>query len=1066
MKRKLSFLLALIFILTLAFGVLPGQHALATVTSTLCGTSEFISKTEGTGDGVNPGTYSYAGANIVIFKQGDESFIWVDSLLSIPTEQYSQLYDQLKALDPSIDGKPYHFTTSNPINLFSIVSEQKYKDIVITFDTQAGTFTLSGKAISHFTLIKFTPCPQTGKLIVSKDVSSGADVNEKFSIKVKFTGSNLANITYVYGSQTNNVPADGICILNLSENDGAITFMNIPVGTSYEVSETLTGAQIAAGWVTDDINYNDKDAVPAIDEKDDIDTVTVKNKNYDPGLLIVKKLVSSGSQEMFFPIKVELSNPNTNVDWSLITLPDGATGTDGTYYISLKHYNVVDDNKAIFGNLPYGTTYIITEMSLQPGWSTQSITYSDSDKAIDSSGDDDTVTVKNKYTAPKYGQLIVEKVITGDTYDPNQSFTLNVDFANAGTALNDIGYNIAGSAVVTGSDGAYEVTLTGEATVTFTNIPNNTTYVVEEQLPLPAGWGTPSYNYDDPQDKKIETDTSTDTDKVTVTNTFTQLYGSLTVAKNVTNDDEGLLSNKFDITVVITKIGATGSLADIIVDPTDNIFGTPVITDTTAMVVLSLSESDGPVTFTNIPIGYTYTVTENLGSALTGAGWSGPESAATGTIAVEPTSSVTVDNTYDPRGILTVEKMVMTSDAPTEIFNINVEFTVPDGYDAGEITLVGDSGTVAGLKNTFAIELADGDSATFTNIPLGTTYVVTEYLGTLAAAGWSGFVDYPNTEVHSITNIEEVIVTVENTYNPPVRSALYVTKNVTGITTDDEFQIIVELTIPETNYQTSIAYEGTGSVTGISGSTYTLSLTDDEYVLFTNLPLGTTYNVTENFNAAHWSKSISNGTGTIGETQSNVTVTNTYNPPVVIEYGTLTVDKTVSSTNPATVASGTEPFAFTVTFKANPHNVLGITNNAGLTASTNGANSEYTFTLSADAPPVVFSNIPVDAIYTVTEEITVDQGNAGWEVGTSTNASGTIPAGGTTATLNNVLTSGVAGETDDGSDEQGVLGDSDVLPQTGGISSATLLGIFGLVLIAAGGTAFTVLRKKSDSKSK
>lgn len=44
--------------------------------------------------------------------------------------------------------------------------------------------------------------------------------------------------------------------------------------------------------------------------------------------------------------------------------------------------------------------------------------------------------------------------------------------------------------------------------------------------------------------------------------------------------------------------------------------------------------------------------------------------------------------------------------------------------------------------------------------------------------------------------------------------------------------------------------------------------------------------------------------------------------------------------------------------------------------------------------------------------------------------------------------------------EATVAGDVDVLPQTGGISTATLIGIFGLALIAVGATGFVVYRKK------
>ncbi len=207
------------------------------------------------------------------------------------------------------------------------------------------------------------------------------------------------------------------------------------------------------------------------------------------------------------------------------------------------------------------------------------------------------------------------------------------------------------------------------------------------------------------------------------------------------------------------------------------------------------------------------------------------------------------------------------------------------------------------------------------------------------------------------------------------------------------------------------------------------------------------------------------------------TITNTYYKPtpptVVITYGTLTVDKTAICADAAATA-GTEPFSFTVTFTANPWSVSSVTNNAGLLTN----NGVYTFTLTADAPAVVFSNIPAGTLYTVTETISAAQDEAGWTQGTVTGANGSIPVGGATASFENVLTA-VAGAndddttsdngSDDGSDEgsasnngQQVAGDVSVLPQTGGISPSTLLGIFGLALIVIGSTVCMFLRKKRN----
>ncbi len=51
-------------------------------------------------------------------------------------------------------------------------------------------------------------------------------------------------------------------------------------------------------------------------------------------------------------------------------------------------------------------------------------------------------------------------------------------------------------------------------------------------------------------------------------------------------------------------------------------------------------------------------------------------------------------------------------------------------------------------------------------------------------------------------------------------------------------------------------------------------------------------------------------------------------------------------------------------------------------------------------------------------------------------------------------------------EDAGVAGDSDKLPQTGGISAATLMGLFGVMMTGGGGTAYIKLKRKSLAKEK
>ncbi len=199
-----------------------------------------------------------------------------------------------------------------------------------------------------------------------------------------------------------------------------------------------------------------------------------------------------------------------------------------------------------------------------------------------------------------------------------------------------------------------------------------------------------------------------------------------------------------------------------------------------------------------------------------------------------------------------------------------------------------------------------------------------------------------------------------------------------------------------------------------------------------------------------------------GSNETDYYESETTPPPIVIDTGSLTVAKSVSGLG----ASAAEKFALTVTFAPGAPafwNVLGISAPAAAT----GGSGTYTLSLSANDGAVTFTNIPVGTTYTVTEAITAAQTTAGWTAGTSTGATGSISIAGASAVIANVFSApAVLGTSDVQESSPAVLGATDTLPQTDGISSATLLGIFGLALIAIGGTTFILFRNKNTGKSK
>lgn len=179
-------------------------------------------------------------------------------------------------------------------------------------------------------------------------------------------------------------------------------------------------------------------------------------------------------------------------------------------------------------------------------------------------------------------------------------------------------------------------------------------------------------------------------------------------------------------------------------------------------------------------------------------------------------------------------------------------------------------------------------------------------------------------------------------------------------------------------------------------------------------------------------------------------------PLVVIDTGLLTVTKDVTGD----VGAPAKSFDITVTFTAGANNILGITSNPeqARTVSTDGSIIVYNLSL-ADDQSVTFSKIPVGTTYTVTETLDEEDSAAGW-TGPASDATGTMTAAGVSITVVNEYTAqGVAGASDaeSGSD---VAGDSDTLPQTGGISASTIVGLVGLVLVAVGGTLLIVFSKQ------
>lgn len=468
----------------------------------------------------------------------------------------------------------------------------------------------------------------------------------------------------------------------------------------------------------------------------------------------------------------------------------------------------------------------------------------------------------------------------------------------------------------------------------------------------------------------------------------------------------------------------------------------------------------------------------------------------------------TVYNKYAPSsGTLEITKEVTTENAPAAgvAFPIRVQFTLPEG--AQYLSIANNGGLEATENGDYQFPLEDGASIIFSGLPTGTTYTVTEPMTEQQEAGWHlDAIEYSGDQIQSKCadnwsyqaidfDGDSDTAVVKNTYTAPDTGSVELKKLVTGDSGELNPSFTIHVTFSHSNpfiYLGGIKLDGSAVTFNTGTTTVSVPLVKDQTAVLSAIPAGTTYVISEETSLPDgYTHNPAEDIDNDGDPYSidekddvdKITVTNHYNvnddpPPVTqdpvwygtigsgtVTSGTLTIDKIASGAD-ASVAVGAEPFSFTVTFTGNQGSLTSITNSLGLT----GTSGVYTFTLTADAPAVVFSNIPVNTGYDVTETILPAQDTAGWKLDKATGASGTITGAGATAVFENILTVVMgAGEEQPGeteqpkADDQVVAGDAatgGTLPQTGGLSESALLGILGLALIAVGGTLFVILRKR------
>ena len=621
------------------------------------------------------------------------------------------------------------------------------------------------------------------------------------------------------------------------------TFSNLPVGTKYTVREESHENYITSSVNSDGTISRDGEKVIFTNQyqKDPIPEET--------GELTLTKLVKGAGADI-----------NKKFDFTV------KVGTL-EYHISLK-----DKESYTIKNLPAGEAYNITEADYsEEGYITSS---ENAAGTIVKSGVSAVFTNTYDTTVPgdDTGELMIKKKVSGEGADKEKTFNFHVQIGEK----------------------SYSFKLKDGEEMRYSNLPVGTSYVVTEDDYTEDGYIMEAENDRGIIIKESKT--------VLFTNTYhgsePQPYGMLTVTKNVTGE------------------GA---------DPGKNFTFKVTLNDKVEEFTLSHGESR---TFGNIPIGTKYLVEE---MDYKSEGYQTTSTGSTGTI-TKTASIAAFTNTFEKAEeqeesySLTIKKKTAGTGASKErefkfhviIGQMNYEISLKDGesktftgitkgtsYQVTEEDYTGD-GYVTVSKNeqgtfqkqditvtftntyqkesketgsltvekkvtgegaeknkrfTFHVTLGDasetftlkhGEKKTFTNLPVDMKYIVTEE----AADGYST-VSQKSTGTIIKKGVHCTFINTADKKTDKKDGSLTVTKTLAGAD-------------PDTNKE----FEFTAAIGNIS---YDFKLKGGEEKIFTKIPAGTAYSVTEKSYVSEGYRTVSNGAaGTITEDGATAAFTNTY----------------------------------------------------------------------------------------------------------------------------------------------------------------------------------------------
>lgn len=778
--------------------------------------------------------------------------------------------------------------------------------------------------------------------------------------------------TGLYNYDTNSFYA----VFNVTKNTSGGSTIYLPGAVSYYSAEssivnlsngTITGAAIA------------KTSVVFKNTTNSSFTLT-KNVTGDPHLTSMSfKVVLHGVQ-----------SDNTTPLTGSYTVD----GIDGKSTITFtggdsEAFYIKEDASVYVAGLPVGTTITVEEVadSIPDGYALQ--TTGAALKATVNASNTAKVTLNNKYTATKKGDLKVKKTISGDTSDPEfdaaKKYPVTVTLDASGYYVVEV-YNASdklqsSNATYFAADTPVQFKLAANEYIVVREIPTDVTYTVGEALTttdMAAG-----YTLDDvvDGDDKAAPSGSVESDRTTeleVKNIYSA-KGSLKVTKKV--DGVGYDTNKvFKIKV---GFGTAGTYKVTYRGVTKN---TTFKKDTPITYELKADET---VEFAEIPMDTAYAVTENplTDAPYAFSSFSGASTTGSGKIVKHAELQLYVNNTYNETGgnLKITKVMDGTGYDEDKTYDIYVKFNKTGKYDEKKN---GGSATAttftAGTEKQYTLKA--GEYIEIEGIPDGTTYTVREadLSEVYTNAGYSkdGFDGDTTTGTGTIVKGATKSVKVKNKYVKPDTGALKITKQMDGVGYDGTKEYEINVKFSKTGEYGVKTNGGSAVATVFSANTEkTFTLKANEYIEIEDIPAGVTYTITETdlsaadstagYSKGGFSGDSTTGVGTIvKDTPQDVYVINKY---VKAAVGGLKITKTMTGSG----YDASKEYEIKVTFNKTGNYKVSM-NGAAAEEIKFTAGTAKVYNLKENEF-VEFSEIPEGATYTIVEsDLSIADQTAGY----------------------------------------------------------------------------------------